>query len=74
MLDSGNAASHGVFRKTELTITHDKDAKFDIIASVPLWNGTVGNKCTLLFDVIRKVPEGTSHHQHTLCDGANESV
>ena len=46
--------------KTELTITQDREAEFDILASVTYMELDSGQRRQVAFDIIRKVPKGTS--------------
>ena len=60
--------------KTELTITRHKEATFDILASVASVERDNVQRRQVAFDVIRKVPTGTSHNCRELFVGANDGV
>ena len=57
MVEGGNAASHLEFRETELTITQEKEADWDILASVASMELDNRQRRQVAFDVTTMVPK-----------------
>ena len=61
MFDSGGLASQQGVSKTELTITQDQEANFDILLGATYVQDEVGDGRQVAVEIIRKVPLGTQH-------------